>query len=486
MPFAAGMRLPDFRDAVPARDVAALAAELSDVDLSGAPSADLLARAVGWDQVIAMAQAAQAGVLGELATRNEVGASRLVDELQAALSCTTYQAQRMVGRAEGLAAHPRVSDELACGTLDLRRVDAVLDALPVGGDPRRWDGVVEAALEDAPLLSPPALRRLAEKLVIAAEPAQAEARCARARADRGLELRPSGDGMALLTALLPAPAAVTVFTVVDALAGTAREAGDERDVHQRRADAFAGIFDTIAATGALPDGTALPRKHRRHAEVQVTVAATTLLGLDELPGELAGFGPIPAGMAREIAQDGTWRRLLTDPVTGTLVERGTATYQPGADLTAFVIARDVTCTFMGCGQPGWRCELDHREPFDPDSPADEQTTAANLDARCKHHHEQKTSGGWSVRRVPGSGASEWTDPWGITFTRLAIPITLTAAALAAIRHHGAGDPAWGGGPETDPARGGGPGTDAAWDGGPGTDPPPRTTPSSAYPDEPPY
>ena len=58
MPFAAGMRLPDFRDAVPARDVAALAAKLADVDLSGAPSVDLLARAVGWDQVIAMAQAA--------------------------------------------------------------------------------------------------------------------------------------------------------------------------------------------------------------------------------------------------------------------------------------------------------------------------------------------------------------------------------------------------------------------------------------------
>ncbi len=465
MPIAAGTRLRDFRDDMPAGDVVGLAARLVDVPPT-TPSVDLLARAVGWEQVVAMAQAAQARTLAELVARGEVGPFRLVDELQAALSCSAYQAQRMVGRSEGLAAHPRLADELSSGDLDLRRVEAILDALPVGGDPRRWDGVVEAAVEDAPLLSPPALRRLAEKLVIAAEPAQAETRCARARADRGLELQPVGNGMALLTALLPAPAAVTVFTVVDALAGTAREAGDERDVHQRRADAFTGIFDTIAATGTLPDGTALPRKHRRRAEVQVTVAATTLLGLDELPGELAGFGPIPAGMAREIAQDGTWRRLLTDPVTGTLLERGTVTYQPGADLTAFVIARDVTCTFMGCGQPGWRCELDHREPFDPDRPADEQTTADNLDTRCKHHHEQKTSGGWSVRRVPGSGASEWTDPWGITFTRLAIPITLTAAALAAIRHRGPGDPAWGCGP--------------------GSAPPPPAHPPSAYPDEPPF
>ena len=240
--------------------------------------------------------------------------------------------------------------------------------------------------------------------------------------------------MALLSAYLPAPTAVTAFTVVDALAGTSRTAGDQRTVHQRRADAFADVFEAIAATGTLPDGTGVPRKHRRRAEVQVTVGATTLLGLDELPGELTGYGPIPADLARAIARDGTWRRLLTDPMTGSLVERGTVTYQPGADLTAFVVARDATCTFMGCGQPAWRCELDHREPFDPERPADEQTTAENLDARCKHHHEQKTSGGWSVRRIPGSGASEWTDPWGLTFTRLAVPIVLTAAALE--RLHG--------------------------------------------------
>jgi hypothetical protein len=38
--------------------------------------------------------------------------------------------------------------------------------------------------------------------------------------------------------------------------------------------------------------------------IQVTVAASTLMGVDERPGELAGYGPITAGMAREIAADG--------------------------------------------------------------------------------------------------------------------------------------------------------------------------------------
>jgi len=42
----------------------------------------------------------------------------------------------------------------------------------------------------------------------------------------------------------------------------------------------------------------------------------TALGLSDAPAELAGYGPIPADLARELAADATWRRILTDPVTG--------------------------------------------------------------------------------------------------------------------------------------------------------------------------
>ena len=39
--------------------------------------------------------------------------------------------------------------------------------------------------------------------------------------------------------------------------------------------------------------------------VDVTVGAGTLLGLDDKPGYLAGYGPIHAEVARELAADGT-------------------------------------------------------------------------------------------------------------------------------------------------------------------------------------
>ncbi|WP_242504468.1 DUF222 domain-containing protein [Promicromonospora panici] len=63
--------------------------------------------------------------------------------------------------------------------------------------------------------------------------------------------------------------------------------------------------------------------------IRVTIPASTLLGLNDAPGDLAGYGPIPAETAAAIAQDATWQRLLTDPVTGILTDYSTTTYQPG-------------------------------------------------------------------------------------------------------------------------------------------------------------
>src|SRR5207248_2123178 len=56
--------------------------------------------------------------------------------------------------------------------------------------------------------------------------------------------------------------------------------------------------------------------------VRVTVPISTLMGLDDQPGDLAGYGPIPAAVARDIAAGGTWKRLLTDPVSGMLLDYG--------------------------------------------------------------------------------------------------------------------------------------------------------------------
>ncbi len=133
---------------------------------------------------------------------------------------------------------------------------------------------------------------------------------------------------------------------------------------------------------------------------------STLLGLDDAPGELAGHGPIPASVVRRLAADATWRRLLTDPASGALLDYGRTTYSPPAELADFVMARDRTCRFPGCRQPAHRCDLDHSRRY-PEGP----TCRDNLCVLCRSHHRLKHETEWRVEQRP-NGVFVWTSPSG--------------------------------------------------------------------------
>jgi hypothetical protein len=148
----------------------------------------------------------------------------------------------------------------------------------------------------------------------------------------------------------------------------------------------------------------------------VTASATTLLGLDEQPCALAGYGPISAAMARDIAAAATWTPLLLEATTGGLAARGHRAYRPSNAQADWIIDRDATCTFPGCRVPAARCDIDHNEPFDPARPAEVQTIADVMDAKCRHHHRMKTHGGWHTRRDPDTGRTTWTAPTGHAYS----------------------------------------------------------------------
>jgi hypothetical protein len=115
-------------------------------------------------------------------------------------------------------------------------------------------------------------------------------------------------------------------------------------------------------------------------------------------------------MARQIAAEGTWRRLLTDPASGALLDYGTTTYRPPAHLAGHVQARDQACVFPGCIQPAAKCDLDHRAPF-----AHGPTSADNLHPACRRRHRCKQHEGWTVQRDQ-TGGTIWTTPTGRTYT----------------------------------------------------------------------
>jgi len=411
-----------------------LATALESISVGDADDVRLLDAVLGWQQLVGVAVAGQARVIRELYARGYELTNGLPDELAAALAWTRRAAQELVARAEGLGELPALDAALCDGRLDVRKVDLILDevaTLVLGSDelPDREEvdraraRVAELAARDGGDLTPTQLRRTVRREVLAVDPAATRERTRRAIEDRTVTVGWAPDGMAWVNAFLPAADALLVRTVLDA-ATDQGDALDDRSRDQRRADLFVRLFEDVADTGRLPCGRALPSRRGVRPHIQVTMAHTTLLGLDDLPAELAGHGPIPAELARTIASDGTWRRILTDPADGTFVERSTSSYRPGVVLGAQVVARDVTCTFPGCVRTAASGELDHIEPYRADrvpsthgssAPSVDQTRAENLQAVCKRHHDLKTAGLWKVRRDLPDGGVSWTSPLGITY-----------------------------------------------------------------------
>ena len=155
---------------------------------------------------------------------------------------------------------------------------------------------------------------------------------------------------------------------------------------------------------------------RPGAEVRVTISASTLLGLDDRPADLDGYGPIDAVRARALASGGVWRRVVTDPLTGQVLDVGRTRYRPTAALAEHVRTRDGTCAAPGCPVPARRADLDHTTAYHPrpDDPPDTplgRTDADNLGPLCRRHHRLKTDGGYRLRQI-NPGLFEWLTPTG--------------------------------------------------------------------------
>src|SRR5690606_6098528 len=82
------------------------------------------------------------------------------------------------------------------------------------------------------------------------------------------------------------------------------------------AAAAAAAGDGAGVCGACGGGLRLAGAHGRPVTVNVTIPLSTLLGLDDHPGELDGYGPIPAHIARHLSTAGLWRWVATHDTTG--------------------------------------------------------------------------------------------------------------------------------------------------------------------------
>jgi hypothetical protein len=188
---------------------------------------------------------------------------------------------------------------------------------------------------------------------------------------------------------------------------------DKPTADQRRADITADLFEFILTNGLDWLGRRLPDQHRRRPHIEILIPINTLLGLDDDPGELTGYGPIPAEMARHIATNGTWRRILTDPTNGTVLEASTTRHDPGPLVSETLLAAHPTCDWTNCNKPARTCDRDHGTPFTQTG----TTQLADLRNYCELHHiiKDTPTWGWKTTNNP-DGSTTHTTPTGHRYT----------------------------------------------------------------------
>jgi len=254
-------------------------------------------------------------------------------------------------------------------------------------DPATIAAVEERCLDGADQLTPTQLRRRVKRAVIAVDADAAKRRAERARDERRVAVLPRPDGMTEFWALLPAQDATALFTRLTDLARGAGGDG-QRTMDQRRADALSDLIYGNAGPASSP-------------LVQLVMTDATLIGGDNQPAELIGYGPVIAATARKIAADSIWQALQTDS-TGTIIGLGRRRYRPSARLADLIRSRDRRCRFPGCGQPANRTDIDHTVRY-PSG----MTEEGNLACLCRTHHLAKTAG--------QSRTLEWTSPTHRTY-----------------------------------------------------------------------
>ncbi|HEU0286097.1 MAG TPA: HNH endonuclease signature motif containing protein [Nocardioidaceae bacterium] len=262
-------------------------------------------------------------------------------------------------------------------------------------------------------LTPGQVKKAADRRVAAADPGAAIAKARKARAEKSIRAIVNGDGTGTLLATLPIEQAVASWQALDDEARGRRADGDERPIRALMCDLF-----VERVTGRTPAVDL-------NLEVGVVISASSLLGVDDQPAKVIGhqggdYGVLPAGLARELAgSESAWaRRLVCDPLDGTLLSMDTRKRRFDGALRKFLLHRDGTSRRPFSDAPIY--EIDHAIPYADGG----STAAANGHGLAKHDHRIRDLPRWRIEPIDGDTAKgcRWTTPTGHTYTSRPPPI----------------------------------------------------------------
>lgn len=478
-----------------------LCAQLASVELGAVPDTELLAVLTSQARQLAYQQAQVWATMDEVARREPMPNAvpcwtpdqifdSAVDEIRAELLLTRRGARRELDNAATVCSQPLIFQALQRGELDRSRAMILADGCLTLA-PEQAAALIDRLLPEAATRTATSLAERVRKFATALDPRWAENRYRAAVRERRMIGYLNPDGSATVSAqCLPAEQAAAACDRVDALAGAAKLAGANAPLDHLRTELFLGLLDgrfhhlsqpqiiaalcalfgpAVNATEPAPECAPTPLLGVTRG-VELKVELGTLLGLDERPGEIAGWGTITAATAHRIAarqHRSQWRfavvdddgRLICDGITrarprdhreatqcaGGIVElhvAATLLKQPDmtqrhpawaavlADMAAqFATQRPIEqdpnarfagkplrrrsqlnfqrCIFPGCRRPASDCDIDHRHDHARGGRTDEE----NLAPGCRHDHMNKTTRGWRLIRID-EHTYRWISPLG--------------------------------------------------------------------------
>jgi hypothetical protein len=368
--------------------------------------------------ICALKQEALVAIAGEFADEDG-GIFGCVDDeeredVATALRLSPTTAQSRIDVARVLVGHlPNTISALSTGEISVAHATVIAretaTAIRNGLSEESIFCVEQSALAHAEFHTPGQVASKVKTTIAKLAPGEFEELVDRARDSRRVSCYPEADGMATVIAILPAEDAQAVMKSIEAFI-LKRNSEDAPEwsvlsADMKRADAL-----TYIASQALSTLADEVQPHRRPITISVAIDLPTLMGLAENPGQLAGYGAIPASVARRLAADGNWQRFVSDPTTGNLLDFGREKYTPPQELIDYLLARDRVCRFPGCRRTGQSSDIDHAQSWETGG----ETNPANLGLLCRRHHRMKTHGGWSLESNP-DGSCLWKSPQGKTF-----------------------------------------------------------------------
>lgn len=305
------------------------------------------------------------------------------------------QARAMVKQAGRLDRFRVVGQALCTGSVTSQQAAAIGQALDELPDTVSEDTLTRAQQEmvgHAARFDPSALRRLGHHLVEVLCPDAVDDRLgqqlsreeARARRDRYLDWKHTGDGSVVLRGKLPVLEGDTVTTLIESYTKRG-SSGIEADLDpqaevptagRRRADALVALIHDVQARRLAPSMSGdRPRAviSMAYEDLVDGIRGATLIGSQE---------PIAPATARRVACSG---ELVPAVLGGPSVVLDMA--RPVRLFTGLLrqamVVRDGGCVFPDCDTPPGGCEGHHVQPWW----AGGQTRLDNGVLLCRHHHD---------------------------------------------------------------------------------------------------